>query len=201
MKLLYGSQNFGYDTKDSDKDWVEFVYPTWQDILNNHKVSKEVKNEDGSITKVKDIRCLLSMIEKCNFNDLQLLFSQEMYECEDLKWFTDHREEIVKHNLKQLYFTNRGYVVGCLLRDNSKDRIRAYCFMQLIERAFSNEPFSLHDENLRLLRELAHHQIDPDSIIKRVDALKEISLETSVNHMIIVQARKEIEKLLKINLK
>ena len=34
MKLLYCSQNFWYDTKDSDKDCVEFVYPRWEEIGN-----------------------------------------------------------------------------------------------------------------------------------------------------------------------
>ena len=49
MKLLYGSQDFGYDTPQSDKDWLEFVYPTWKDVLANNMISKECKNEDGSL--------------------------------------------------------------------------------------------------------------------------------------------------------
>lgn len=58
MKLLYGSQNFGYNLVNSDKDWLEFVYPTWEQIIKGDLISKERQNEDGSITKVKDIRLI-----------------------------------------------------------------------------------------------------------------------------------------------
>lgn len=200
MKLLYGSQNFGYDIDNSDKDWLEIVYPSWQDILNNKLINKEIKNEDGSVTKVKDIRCLIKMIEKCNFNDLQVLYSQEMYECEDLKWFIEHREEIVKHNLRQLYFTNRGYVVSCLMSGNSKDMIRAYCFMQLIERAFSGEVMNLCDKSLRDLRNQKDNQILAHEILERVDRLKELAVASPVHDGIVIKARKEIERLLKLHM-
>ena len=136
MKLLYGSQNFGYDTPESDKDWLEFVYPTWEDIVSNNMKNKERKNEDGSVTKVKDIRLIIKMVEKSNFNDLQVLYSQEMYGCEDLKWFIDNRDALVKHNLHQLFYTNKGYILSCLKSGTQKDLVRALAFTNMIVKAF-----------------------------------------------------------------
>lgn len=133
MKLLYGSQNFGYDTKDSDKDWLEFVYPCWEEIIKNEITNKELHNDDGSITKVKDIRLIPKMIKKANFNDLQVLFSQETYECEDLKWFIEHRQELIRANMWQLFCSNVGYIKSQLKENTNKSIIRAYCFTRLLE--------------------------------------------------------------------
>lgn len=36
MRLLYGSQNFGYELANSDEDWLEFVYPTWKQLIDGN---------------------------------------------------------------------------------------------------------------------------------------------------------------------
>ena len=165
MKLLYGSQNFGYDTPNSDKDWLEFVYPTWKDIVSNNMVNKEKKNEDGSVTKVKDIRLIIKMIEKANFNDLQILYSQETYECEDLRWFYDNRNLLVRANLRQLFYTNKGYIMSCLKSSTRKDLVRAWCFMILIARAFDVKYFKLKVDDLRDYRMDEEKTIDVEVIL------------------------------------
>lgn len=149
MKVLYGSQNFGYDSPTSDKDWVEFVYPTWDNILNNTLVNKELKNTDGSITKVKDIRLIPKMLMKLNFSDLQILYSVERYGCEDLQWLFDNRDRIVKHDLWQAFKTNSGMIKAQLKEDTNKSVIRAYAYTILLTRLINIDEFNLYNERLK----------------------------------------------------
>lgn len=200
MRLLYGSQNFGYDTPNSDKDWLEFVYPTWADIISNNMISKERKNEDGSITKVKDIRLIPKMIEKANFNDLQFLYSQEVEECTELKWFFDNRDRLVRANLKQLFYTNSGYIRTCLSTGTRKDLVRAWCFLILIAKAFSNKEFQLIVDGLRAYRLDENKSIDIDFIKGCLEFLEREASKAEKNEALLKQARAEVESLMKTKL-
>lgn len=200
MKLLYGSQNFGYDTPQSDKDWLEFVYPTWKDIVSNNMVNKEKKNEDGSITKVKDIRLIIKMIEKANFNDLQILYSQEAYECEDLRWFYDNRNLLVRANLRQLFYTNKGYIMSCLKSGTRKDLIRAWCFMILIARAFDIKYFKLKVDGLCDYRLDEEKTIDVETILSELARYEKVVDEFEKDEVLLEKVRIEVERLIKANL-
>lgn len=202
MKLLYGSQNFGYDTPESDKDWLEFVYPTWEDIVSNNMKNKERKNEDGSVTKVKDIRLIIKMIEKSNFNDLQVLYSQEMYGCEDLKWFIDNRDALVKHNLHQLFYTNRGYILSCLKSGTQKDLVRALSFTSMILKAFGSDEFIMREPMFGQMRESDSKDFKTcaEYIHKKLSKYESYAWEMKEDQSIMQQARLEVERLLKVHL-
>lgn len=149
MKVLYGSQNFGYDGVTSDRDWVEFVYPTWNNVLDNTVINKELKNADGSITKVKDIRLIPKMLMKCNFSDLQVLYSVERYGCEDLQWLFNNRDRIVKYDLWQAFKTNAGLIKSQLQKDTRKSVVRAYAFTILLQRLTSLDEFEMYNGRLK----------------------------------------------------
>lgn len=200
MRLLYGSQNFGYDTPQSDKDWLEFVYPTWQDIVSNNMINKEKKNEDGSVTKVKDIRLIIKMIEKANFNDLQILYSQETYECDDLRWFYDNRNLIIRANLRQLFYTNKGYILSCLKGGTRKDLIRAWCFMILIARAFDVKYFKLKVEDLGAYRLDEEKPIDIELIHSELARYENVADKLENDEGLLEKVRLEVERLLKTKL-
>lgn len=200
MKLLYGSQNFGYDTPQSDKDWLAFVYPTWQDIINHTMISKEIKNKDGSITKVKDIRLIIKMIEKANFNDLQFLYAQESYACEDLKWFYANRNLLIRANLRQLFYTNKGYIMSCLKSGTRKDIIRAWCFTTLIGRALDPAPFTLKVSDLQAYRENEAYTIDTTLIHTQLAYYEPIANAFEKDEILLAQVALEVERLLKAQL-
>ena len=200
MKLLYGSQNFGYNIPHSDKDWLEFVYPTWKDIVSNNVISKDHNNEDGSITKVKDIRLIIRMVEKANFNDLQVFYTQEAHECEDLKWFFDNRDLLIRANLRQLFYTNKGYILNCLKKGTRKDLIRAWCFTILIARAFDCQPFKLKVDGLSAYRLNEEEPIDKYFILSQLDKYEELANSFKKDEELLDEVRLEVEKLLKIHL-
>ena len=202
MKLLYGSQNFGYDTPESDKDWLEFVYPTWEDIVSNNMKNKERKNEDGSVTKVKDIRLIIKMVEKSNFNDLQVLYSQEMYGCEDLKWFIDNRDALVKHNLHQLFYTNKGYILSCLKSGTQKDLVRALAFTNMIVKAFNENEFVMREPKFSKIREANSQEFNEckEYIYKKLSEYEGFAYALDKDNTIIDMARLEVERLLKNHL-
>lgn len=202
MKLLYGSQNFGYDTPESDKDWLEFVYPTWEDIVSNNMKNKERKNEDGSVTKVKDIRLIIKMVEKSNFNDLQVLYSQEMYDCEDLKWFIDNRDVLVRHNLHQLFYTNRGYILSCLKSGTQKDLVRALAFTNMIVKAFNENEFVMREPKFSKIREANSQEFNEckEYIYKKLSEYEGYAYALDKDNTIIDMARLEVKRLLKNHL-
>lgn len=157
MRLLYGSQNFGYDLETSDKDWIEFIYPTWDDIvLCKNVYSREYKNEFDTVTKVKDIRCIIPMISKANFNDLQILFSKEKYGCDDLSWFFENKQQLLHMNIKQMWYTNIGYIKSCLKKNNPKDDIRALASIMLLEDVLLTDKVQFCRDELRQYRKEYH---------------------------------------------
>lgn len=154
IKMLYGSQNFGYNDINSDKDYLQFVIPSWNNILKNELVSKEYKNSDGSITKIKDIRLIPKMIEKANFNDLQFLYAKEQEGTEILKWFYLNKDLLIKANLRQCYYSNCGFILGQLRELTSKNLIRAYTHYQLLKQLHENKKrIVFYNENLQSFRE------------------------------------------------
>lgn len=72
---LYGSQNYGLDTENSDIDLKAVVLPSIDDIINNTQpVSTTVEFKDGLID-VKDIRLMFENYKKQNTNYLETLFT------------------------------------------------------------------------------------------------------------------------------
>ena len=132
--MLYGSQNFGYDTELSDKDYLQFILPTWDNIVNNKLISYETKsNIDNGIIKVKDIRLIKSMISKANVNDLQFLFAQEQKNTEILNWFYSHKQELVRINLPYIFKSNQGYIISQLKDISCKSVSRAFATLNILK--------------------------------------------------------------------
>lgn len=197
MKLLFGSQNFGYDISTSDKDYLEFVYPTMDDIINNKMTSYEKYNEDGSITKVKDIRLIYQMIHKQNFNDLQFLFSIETHDCEDLQWFFDNRDRLIRYNKLQMLQTNLGFILSENRKGDLKSKLRVMCFSRLIELTMHNNPFTFRYEELGILRENQADDINSDEYVNKVlKVMENYKNPLEIDVEIITEVKSEIARLL-----
>ncbi|MEK4025392.1 hypothetical protein [Sporosarcina sp. FSL W7-1283] len=122
MKFLFGSQNFGLDTAESDKDYVEFVYPSVRELCKPIPSAKEYKQEDGSIIKQIDIRSIPALFYKSNLDTLQLLYSKEVIDGGIVQgFFRTHKEQLSRINIPRLYQSVMGSAKNRFKKGTSKD--------------------------------------------------------------------------------
>lgn len=121
MRFLIGSQNFGLDLPNSDKDYFRFIYPELKDLCNPIPRNREIKEED-SLTKIIDIRSIPSLFFKSNLDTLQLLYSKEVINGGELeKYFREYEQELSTINLPRLYKSVMGSAMNRFKRETSKD--------------------------------------------------------------------------------
>lgn len=200
MKVLYGSQNFGYALEDSDKDYMQFVYPTWDDILKNNVISKEVKNADGNVTKIKDVRLIPKMIEKGNFNDLQFLYSKEVSNADEFMWLFENRDRLVKANIYGSVKSNKGYILSCIKKGTRKDLVRAMCFNMLLDRLLFFKEFKMEIKGLSKYRENERIGIPIEEIYTDLENYEDMAKRFSKDEDILAELDEFILKLLRNNL-
>ncbi|PLR72244.1 DNA polymerase beta superfamily protein [Bacillus sp. UMB0728] len=103
FKALVGSHNYNLNTVDSDRDYKEFFYPSFEDLYSGEKYSKAVTGDTEDIEH-HDIRKLPDMLWKSNVNFVEVLFSTEVHTNDGLfKELSEKREHIASMNLPYLY--------------------------------------------------------------------------------------------------
>ena len=114
--FLYGSQNYGTDTEDSDVDAKGIVIPSFSQLVSKEDITYTHEFEDGNDNSldVKDIRLMFEQFAKCNINFVEILFTQysiinPMYK--DL-WdlIKEKREDIAKCDLKRTLYATAGTI-------------------------------------------------------------------------------------------
>ena len=73
--FLYGSQNYGTSTENSDVDTKAILIPSFGDLILRKPVSKEIHLANNEHCEVKDIRELVKMFKKQNINFLEILYT------------------------------------------------------------------------------------------------------------------------------
>ena len=121
MKYLFGSQNFGLNVASSDSDYMQFVFPSALDLCNSTMLSKEVKQADGSLLKVKDVRLLPDLFYKSNLDVMQLLFTVEKESSELDDYLQANVDALVTMNLPKLYSSAMGTVKQRMKANTAKD--------------------------------------------------------------------------------
>ena len=71
--FLYGSQNYGLATEESDVDSIAIVIPTIEDIILRKPICKEIIFENGEHCNVKDIREVVKEWKKQSLQQKELL--------------------------------------------------------------------------------------------------------------------------------
>lgn len=155
MKFLFGSQNFGLDMPDSDKDYMQFYYPAADALCRLIPSPREVKEEDGSVTKHVDIRALPGLFYKSNLDILQLLYSKEVQDGGELEtYFREHEEELSTINIPRLYKSVVGAALNRYAKGTSKDIAHIiFGFKTLLQ--FESQGF----QNLRKCFEHNDHEV------------------------------------------
>ena len=150
--VLVGSQNYGLNGPDSDKDYKVLLCPTYKDLYDSHKVEKgDLANFDHEHYSPIDVRQFNKLVLKCNPNILETLFSVE--------WnYTDKRFETYVKCARMLlrqgylalhwnefYAAMTGLILNGLKRygeNNPKSVSRACYFFNLTNHLVAND-FSL----------------------------------------------------------
>ena len=139
VTMLYGSQNYGLSTPDSDTDTKTMVFPSVKDVVLGEKmVSLDLVHPfDGSLNNVKDYRAMFQNYLKGNINFLETLYTpwfvvDPVYEQEffDLK---RHRELIANSQPKRLVHMAAGmaeqkYVAMEKFFESKKDILAVYSY-------------------------------------------------------------------------
>lgn len=86
---IYGSQNYGLDTQESDKDYKAFTLPTFDEVYRGKMSSSVVENMQGQI-EFHDIRKLPMLLKKSNPAYLEILGSREIRINPKYKQFVDY---------------------------------------------------------------------------------------------------------------
>ena len=82
---LYGSQNYGLDTPDSDLDYKAIVIPSIDDVILNRNPASTSYEFEGGLIDVKDIRLMFDNYKKQNLNFIETLFTPYYWVNEDYK--------------------------------------------------------------------------------------------------------------------
>lgn len=76
VTMLYGSQNYGLDSADSDVDTKTMLLPSFNMVLmDTARVSTEVQMRDGSLDNCKDLREMFGNYLKGNINFVETLYT------------------------------------------------------------------------------------------------------------------------------
>ena len=208
MKLLIGSQKFGYNLPDSDKDWMEFRYPSWSDIIAGKMERTEQILGDNTHIKVYDIRNISKIISDGHISSLQFMFSTEYRDCNDLKWFIDNRVRLCRTNMYRVFKSNSNNMIRDLNNKlDAKTLTRAYVFYriltQLIDKANEDVSFYIPDSYDYRLKMMGlsdeEWKIERDRLITFYKYLETayIPYKDAFDNRIFNKANSELTKLLK----
>ena len=116
-EILYGSQNYGLNGPNSDKDYHEIVMPSFYDLYYQKEASDK---------KSWDVRKFTKLILDGNFNAIELLFSVDKYfYSQDFEFLWHYlraiSSDIVARRSLKFYYSVRG------------------CFMNSLDRAVTAE--------------------------------------------------------------
>lgn len=123
--FLYGSQNYGLATKDSDVDSIAILIPSVEDIILRKPVCHEVVFKNGEHCNVKDIREVVKEWKKQSLQALEILFTDYfMVKPEYVSYwnnFLNIRNDIAHYDVERTFKSISGQAKQTYLR-NPKDR-------------------------------------------------------------------------------
>ncbi|MED3440257.1 nucleotidyltransferase domain-containing protein [Bacillus subtilis] len=102
-----GSWNYNLQDESSDKDYKEFVAPTFEDLYFN-KMYLKSSTTDTEDRETHDIRKLPDLLFKSNISYLEALFSRKIVATPQLKKLISLKDDISRINLPQLYRSTKG---------------------------------------------------------------------------------------------
>lgn len=137
--FLYGSQNYGLATENSDVDSIAILVPSVEDIILKKPICKEIVFENGEHCNVKDIREIIKEWKKQSIQALEILFTDYFIINEGYisYWnnFLSIRNDIVHYDIERTFKSIAGQAKQTYLRNPSDKKqianaLRLYNFLK-----------------------------------------------------------------------
>ena len=132
MRYLIGSKFYNLNTPTSDKDYIQFVFPTKDDLFKANFTSKQTKNENGDDVVVKDIRLLLKGLKKGSLQIFEVLYSEPI---EDINksnffwlygYFKLYRNRLFEEQKGELLKAIQGELTNRYKKFQSENTVKGY---------------------------------------------------------------------------
>ena len=172
--FLYGSQNYGTSTENSDVDTKAILIPSFGDLILREPVSKEIHLANDEHCEVKDIRELVKMFKKQNINFLEILYTDYCWVNPFYKevWedtFIKNRDKIVYYDVNKAIQSICGQAIHTIKQDplNGKKISNGFRLYYFLADYTSGKPYreciKQPQEKLDFLTELKLQESLPDS--------------------------------------
>lgn len=175
--FLYGSQNYGIETENSDVDTKAIIIPTFEELLFSPMEIKELHLPNGEHCEILDIRHYISNLLKQNINFVETLFTKyywvnPFYQNLWNEFFIKPREEIAK------YDGSRTIIAACAQAEHTlkqgydgkkyANALRLYQFIISYEMPFMpyEDCIYIYDEEVFMKSKILSHKLNkkvPDS--------------------------------------
>lgn len=142
-RILYGSQNYGLDSSDSDKDYKVIMCPHWNDLYTKRDVrpSDMDFSYDHEHYSPMDCRQFDSLLHKCNPNILEMVYSIDInYNNDDMPSYINRAKDLLSNGYialhwKEFYAASQGLALNTLKRYGAipKAVSRSWYILQLVE--------------------------------------------------------------------
>lgn len=128
--FLYGSQNYGIDTINSDIDTKAIIIPDFQNLCLQPAISKEIHLENGEHCEIKDIREIVKNFRKQNINFIEILYTDYFilnprYEELWKHYFVENREIIAHYDMNKCIQSICGQAIHTLKQNKTNGK--KYC--------------------------------------------------------------------------
>lgn len=148
-RFLYGSQNYGLESADSDKDYKVIMCPHWNDLYTKRDVSPSDMDfsYDREHYSPIDCRQFDSLLHKCNPNILEIIYSIDFkYTNGDMRKYIWWAKELLARGYialhwKEFYAASQGLALNALKRYGAtrKTVSRAWYILKLVQEVASHD--------------------------------------------------------------
>lgn len=118
--FLYGSQNYGLATEDSDVDSIAIVIPSIEDIILRKPICKEITFENKEHCNIKDIREVVKEWKKQSLQALEILFTDYFIVKPEYVSYWNHflniRDDITHYDVERTFKSISGQAKQTYLR-------------------------------------------------------------------------------------
>lgn len=141
--FLYGSQNYGIETENSDVDTKAIIIPTFEELLFSSMKIKELHLPNGEHCEILDIRHFISNLLKQNINFVETLFTKyywinPFYQNLWNEFFIEPREKIARYDENKTIIAACAQAKHALKQSNESKKyanaLRIYQFITLYEK-------------------------------------------------------------------